>query len=125
MSKRGRLVCLAGYLALIICVVGGMFEVRRRTLETLGTPQAIAEWQAWREAAAEQSAQGPVRRRVPKSEVPPALVLMRGYFPALLCGSLFFSSVFYVLFVWGIRGAIATKPLGPKRANEKTDSVIG
>ena len=109
MSRRERSLWLAAYVAIMVGIIVGLFVVRSRTLASLSTPEARANWQAWREAAAKQSAEGPVRRRVAKSTEPPALILMRDHFPVMLAGSLFFGSVLFTLIGWAARGAFGAK----------------
>ena len=105
MKWRGKLFWGIAYIALMVGVVWGMQVTRARTIASLSTPQAQADWQAWREAATKQSEEGPVRRRVPKSDVPPALLLMRDYYPTLLTAGVFFSSVLFILFAWAVQNA--------------------
>lgn len=105
MIAREKLLWLASYVAVIGAIVAGMFAIRNRALASLDNPAARAEWQAWRNEAAKQAATGPVRRRVPKTAEPPALTLMRDFFPVMLGGSLFFGSVLFVLIAWAARGA--------------------
>ena len=109
MSKRERSLWLAAYVAIVIGIIVGLFVVRTRTLASLSTPEARSDWQAWREAAAKQSAEGPVRRRVSKSTEPPALILMRDHFPVMLAGSLFFGTALFSLIGWAGRGAFGRK----------------
>jgi hypothetical protein len=67
---------------------------REVTLTTYGTAAASDEWESWRtQAALQNEAAGPVKRHVPNSAEPPALILMRDYFPtmvvtSLVCGTL-------------------------------------
>src|SRR5437870_12127473 len=87
---------LVGYVALVGLVVIAMIRTRHSTLAQLSSPRSISEWQAWRNDERDnQSKQGPVERRVPKSDEPPALVLMRDYFRVLMVGALLFSSLLY------------------------------
>jgi hypothetical protein len=88
-------------------VAGGMFSLRRAALATYGTPQAQAEWEAWRRAAGEMAqAPGPVRRRPPASAEPPALVLMRDHFGVCLAGALLLASVLFGTLLWLAHGAL-------------------
>jgi hypothetical protein len=110
MKWRGKILWGIAYVALIVGVVWGMQVTRAKTIASLSTPQAQADWQAWREAAAKQSEAGPVRRRVPKGDVPPALTLMRDYYPTLLTAGVFFSSVLFILFAWAVQNAFRKAP---------------
>ena len=105
---RFAVVWLATYVLLIGTVVGGMLFARQQALAIYGTADAQAEWDAWRDKAkqlAEES--GPVKRRVPKSAAPPALVLMRDHFGVCLGLALVLSSVLFAMFVFFVRGAAA------------------
>ena len=109
MSNRERFLWLAAYVAIMVGIIVSLFVVRSRALTSLSTPEARADWQAWRDAAAKQSAEGPVRRRVSKSTEPPALILMRDHFPVMLTGSLFFGTALFSLIGWAGRGAFGRK----------------
>jgi hypothetical protein len=95
------------YLVMLVGIVVSMFQLREVTLETMGTPEARAEWEAWRQAAPNQRKDQPVERRPPKSDEPPALVLMRDHFPVMLGGAVVFSSLLYGALAFALRGAIA------------------
>src|SRR5215213_5780479 len=85
---------IAGYFILLCVVVGTMFRLRQSAVADLSSPKSISNWQEWREDVREQQAnRGPVERRVPKSNEPPALVLMRDFFAVLLVGAILFSSL--------------------------------
>jgi hypothetical protein len=98
---------VVGYVALAGLVIGGMFWIRQIVLTQFSTPQSIADWQAWREDVRQQQANpGPVERRIPKSEEPPVLVLMRDYFLVSLLGAAFFTSILYWIVAWFLTGAL-------------------
>jgi len=106
---------LVAYAALMLAVVGSLFWVRHTVLTQYSTPEAIADWQAWRgDVTNQQTNPGPVKRDIPKSEVPPALVLMRDYFVVSLFGATFFTSLLYWIMAWLVTGAIGN---GPQRAS--------
>jgi hypothetical protein len=79
-------------------------------LEVYGTPEAQAEWDAWRDDA-KKMAEEPsvVKRRAPKSIQPPALVLMRDYFAICLTIAAVLSSVLFGTFMVLVRGAISSR----------------
>ena len=81
-----------------------LFAVKESILAKLSTPTAQAEWDQWR---AETAKPGPVARRVPKSDEPPALVLLRDYFGICLSAAIFFCSLLYAVLMLLIRGAFA------------------
>jgi hypothetical protein len=98
------------YLTMLAAVAGLMVRMRSSAVAAYGTPEAQAEWDAWREDAkrlAEES--GPVKRRVPKSAAPPGLVLMRDYFGVCLALMLVLSTVLFGTLMLLVRGAMATK----------------
>lgn len=99
-------------------VAGGMFQLRRAALAIYGTPQAQAEWEAWRQAAREMAGpSGPVRRRPPASPQPPALVLMRDHFGVCLAGALLLASVLFGTLLYLAQGALRTgPPRGPAKS---------
>jgi hypothetical protein len=98
---------LIGYLAIVTAVAGSLIWLRRGVLAEFSTPESIADWQAWREDVRQQQATpGPVQRRIPKSEEPPALVLMRDYFGVSITGALFFTSILYWIIAWFVTGAL-------------------
>jgi len=97
--------CVIGYAALLAAVVTIMFIVRERILTQFATPEAIAQWQAWREdVRRQQTEHHPVERRVPKSQEPPALLLMRDHFAVSLLGAVLFSSALYGTLAWFAAG---------------------
>ncbi len=98
---------MVGYIALLAAVVGSMFWERHAVLMEFGTPEALANWQSWRgDVQQNQSEPGPVQRQVPKSDEPPALVLMRDYFAVSMFGATFFTSILYWIMAWFITGAL-------------------
>ena len=105
--SRCLLGCLIAYTALMAVVAGSMFWVRHKVLKEFSTQQATADWQMWRgDVSNQQTNPGPVKRDVPKSEVPPALVLMRDYFVVSLVGATFFTSLLYWIMAWLVTGAL-------------------
>jgi len=103
---------LFGYIATIAFVVAGVNYMRSIAFAVYGTPQAQTEWDTWREDVKELERQPyPVKRRVPKSTEPPALVLMRDYFGVCLTIALVLSTVLFGTFMVLVRGAM--KNVGP------------
>ena len=65
------------------------------------------EWDAWRTDAQKMAEESTtVKRRPPKSAEPPALVLMRDYFPACLALAVLLSSVLFGTIMLLARGAL-------------------
>jgi hypothetical protein len=95
------------YVLLIVSVVATMFWARGSAIRQLSSPQSLAAWQAWREDVRRQQTQaGPVERRVPKSDEPPALVLWRDYFGVLVAGAVLFTSALYWVIAWFVTGML-------------------
>ncbi len=104
--KRGFLVAGACWLLVMALVVWLLIHVRHRVIASLVTPAAQADWQDWRQAetAREANPQAPVRRRAPKSAEPPALVLLRDSFPAVV-GAMLVVTTLCFAFGWiSLRG---------------------
>jgi hypothetical protein len=98
----------AGYVLLVGVVVGTMFWVRQSAVPELSSQKSISEWREWKEANVreQQSHRGPVERRVPKSDEPPELVLMRDFFGVLILGAILFSSLLYWIMAWFVTGIL-------------------
>lgn len=107
LSRRGLIVGLTLYLVLVGVVAFSMLRVRQVTLATMGTPEARAEWNAWRESEPNQRTDLPVSRRPPKSPEPPALVLMRDHFAVLISAAIVFSSLLFAALAIAARGVLA------------------
>src|SRR5262245_29150459 len=98
---------LAAYLLVAASVIGAMFYVRQSAFATYSSPESIADWRAWKsDVEHQQTNPGPVQRRVPDSNEPPALVLMRDFFAVSLVGAVFFTSLLYWILAWLITGAL-------------------
>jgi hypothetical protein len=98
---------IVGYVVLAGAVVGTMFWLRQSAVADLSSPKSISDWHQWREDVREQQTnRGPVERRVPKSDEPPALVLIRDNFGVLLVGALLFSSLLYWIMAWFVTGIL-------------------
>ncbi len=105
--RRAHLLWLAAYLATMTAVVLVILEIRRSTLRDMDTPEARAQWQAWREAEPNRDASGPVRRRPPSSAEPPALVLMRDYFAVVMSAAMIFGSLLFAAIMMAARGVFS------------------
>jgi hypothetical protein len=94
------------YLIAMAAVVYGLRAARAAALRDYGSASAASEWQEWRREATKQSeGEGPVKRRSPKSEKPPALMLMTEHFNTCLALSLLLTSVLYGTLVAMVHGA--------------------
>ena len=99
---------LLAYVAILAIVIGGVFYGRAQAKMIYGSQAAQSEWESWREDTKKMAeGAGPVKRRVPKSAEPPALVLMRDHFAICLAGSVLLTSVLFGTFMVFIRGAFS------------------
>ncbi len=103
---------LAAYLIAMTGIVLLVLQVRRTTLRDMGTPEAKAEWQAWRESEPNQSDTGPVKRRPPTTAEPPALILMRDHFPVVMTAAVLFSSLLFAALGIAARGVFSSSDRG-------------
>jgi hypothetical protein len=101
---------LAAYVVVLALVVGGVSYMRLVAMAVYGTAEAQTEWDVWRSDAKKLAEQPyPVKRRVPKSVEPPALVLMRDYFGVCLAVAVVLSSVLFGTFMMLVRGAMGNR----------------
>ncbi len=99
--------CLVGYGLAMAAIVWSLLTARDWALAELATPRSLEQWEQWREdVRVQQTEPGPVRRRVPKSTEPPALVLMRDYFGVSLIGAILFTTVLYWVIAWFVVGML-------------------
>jgi hypothetical protein len=118
MRRRAvNLAWLAAYLLTVAVVVVLVLRAREATFRELGTPEALAQWQAWRESAPNRTDAGGVRRQPPKSPEPPALVLMRDHFAVVMSGAVVFSSLLFATIMIAARGAFRPQMVSPERAH--------
>lgn len=108
-------VVLVGYLTLIVAGVVTLKTIQQWSLTEMSTAESRSQWENWREETVRQSTgDGPVQRRVAKSEEPPMLVLLRDYF-SLIAGLLVvIGTLLYGLLVMMVKGAFLTPsvPIG-------------
>ena len=116
-SRAVNLAWLAAYLVAVAVVVMLVLRARDATFRELSTPEAVAEWQAWRESAPNRTDAGGVRRRQPKSTEPPALVLMRDHFAVVMSSAVLFSSLLFATIMIAARGAFRSQLVSPERAH--------
>jgi hypothetical protein len=110
--NREHALWLAAYAVAMAALAGGLVHLRGQVLNTLDTPKARREWQAWREEMAREAEQGgPVQRRVPKSDVPPAVILFRDYFAACLATTLLIGTVVFAMIALGVRALFPRPPV--------------
>ena len=87
-------------------VASGSFVARSWAISVYGSPEAQTEWEAWRAGAEKLSTTGPVKRRVPKSDKPPALILATTYFGICLTIVLLLSTVLFATAVYFVQGVL-------------------
>lgn len=104
---------LAAYVIVMSLVAAGVFYGRHQAFQTYGSESAHSAWTTWRDDVAAEKTPGSVKRRVPKSAEPPALVLMRDHFATCLIASLLLTSVLFATFMIFIRGALSSTPPSP------------
>lgn len=108
---------IIGYTLILMAVSVTMFKMRSWAIHQLATPQAVADWQTWRDDVQQlQHPPGPVQRRVPKSGEPPALVMLRDHFFVSIAGAVLFSSMLYWVFALFVIGALKGEPSSPPQA---------
>ena len=116
-SQAVNLAWLAAYLLAVAVVVALVLLARDATFRELSTPEALAEWQAWRESAPNRTDAGGVRRQPPKSSEPPALVLMRDHFAVVMSSAVFFSSLLFATIMIAARGAFRSPMVSRARSH--------
>ena len=110
MKLRPYIGWIVGYLVLIALIVWGFQQAYNWGTGAFSSTTEKKNWQEWRKTVVKQNKeQGPVERRVPKSEEPPLLVLMRDHYSTCLVGALIFASAIYVSLVFMIRGVASGK----------------
>jgi hypothetical protein len=136
--SRAKIACLLAYAVMVSVVVWLMFYARNNVLTTFSTPEARQQWEEWRDKAWEQANEkereklGPrpektsdqplgkkpkeketVERKIPRSQEPPALVLMRDHFASCLVMVLLICSTIFGAFIFFLQGALAPAPKIP------------
>jgi hypothetical protein len=106
-SSRAVKLSVAAYLITLSAIVALVLQVRHTTLRDMDTPEARAQWQAWREAEPNQANDGPVRRRPPESVEPPELLLMRDHFAVVMSAAVLFGSLLFAAILMAVRGVLA------------------
>jgi hypothetical protein len=110
MSVRAIIIWLLAYIAVMTAIVAALVVTRKRVLATLDTPEARRQWQAWKEKTAdEQSTAGPVRRRPVQNDEPPALILLRDRFAAIVATTVMICSFLFAFLAFVARGAFRSR----------------
>lgn len=108
--SKAKLIWLGLYICALVVLALALSQARRQAMVQLETDEAQADWQDWRtEASRQAEGEGPVARRIPRSEQHPELVMLRDHFAvsfiglALLTTALFITAAFMVGGVLGGR----------------------
>lgn len=85
----------------------GLWMVRDRWIEEWSRPEAREQWDEFRGAMRRQTGRdGPVQRKVPRSEEPPQLVWLRDYFPLACAAWVVFGGVLWMVTAIFVLGTI-------------------
>ena len=95
----------AGYGVLLVAIVSGLVSVRHRVLAPDRRAAAQAAWETWRRDIEAARKAGKTRRRLPPSDEPPAVVLLRDYFLTCTVIALVLASAVYGSFAFFVAGA--------------------
>ncbi len=107
-TRQWTILALLLYAVMAVTIVLGLARARAWSHRELATVKGQADWETFRTDMAQQAEQpGPVKRRVPKSTQPPALVLLRDHFAMCVTISLVLSSVLFVFTILFIRGSLS------------------
>lgn len=114
-----------GYVAVMAALSAGLWQARRWAMRELGSPQAVADWQAWKRHVADVQPRSDVavKWRVPKSDEPPLLILLRDSFPGVVAGCLTIASFLYAFFAIVVRGLLAPQP--PRQGEKRLGANLG
>jgi hypothetical protein len=97
-QRRGLLLLTGAWLVFISLPPLGLAMVRERLLAWQSSPTAQQEWDRFRSAMREESTgEGPVKRKVPKSQEPPLKVWLRDYFTLAIAAWILFGSVVFLV----------------------------
>ena len=88
-------------MVLMSSLVGSLFYLRARTASF----QSQREWDAWRGSELHSPEHdGPVQRKVPKSQRPPLTALLADHFATCVAGAIVFGTALFVTFGFMIQG---------------------
>lgn len=104
-------------------IVASLMVMRRRVVDRLSQPEAIAQWRAWRAETERQSElPGPVQRRAVVSDEPPALVLLRDRFGVIVATSVLIGTFLFAFLAFLGRGMIQDRA---RRTAANRDGICG
>lgn len=104
--SRSSILLGVAWLVTMLVLVAALVVARQAVISSLSTPAAQAQWQRWKqeETARQADPQTSVKRRVPNSPEPPALVLMRDSFPAIVAALTVVATLCFAFGVLSLRG---------------------
>ena len=98
---------LAAYLIVMAALAAGLVITRRQVVAQLSSPKARADWQAWKAETQRQAERpGLPARRPARGDEPPALVLLRDHFGAIMAMSLTLGTFMFGFLAMIVRGAV-------------------
>lgn len=103
--RRAWLLIGIGYALWLALMVGLLLKARDWAVAQTQAPDAKAAWDAWKQEVERQNAEGAVKRKMPQSEQPPAVVLLMERFPGVMASCLVVGSFVYAFaafLVWGV-----------------------
>jgi hypothetical protein len=121
-SRRQFVILVLGvfYVLVVLVLVGLLWWGRQWTIGALDNAQAKSQWQTYRQAiTAQVEAGAPVQRQTPRSDEPPALVLLRDHFGSCLALSLVLVTAVYFAFAFFLVGV--TRPDGTAQMSNHSD----
>ena len=103
-----HLIWLGLYAAMIVAILIGFRRGRAFAASRYSSTAAQSNWEEWRDDVQEfvDKKQGPTERRVPKSNRPPAIVLMEDYYASCLVFSIVLSTALFVTVMFVANGAM-------------------
>jgi len=106
-SVAVNLAWLAAYLAIVGSLVAWLVSSRPRLIAHFSRASSQQSWENFREEARRQEqGEGPVKRRVPKSEQPNMAVLLEDHFEICIAAAIIFPSLLFFATMFFIRGAV-------------------
>ena len=98
---------LVGYLFTLSTMLYGLSKIREKQLSETNT-KLEDSWKEWRQAAAIQAkGEGPVKRKIPKSTLPPVQVLFTEYYKTITVAAVIFGSFLYGMLYFFTQGIVA------------------
>lgn len=102
-----NVITVAIYFGLITVIVVAFSRAANWAETNYQSEEAFEDWEEWRAEAKEQSqGKGPVKRRIPKSAAPPALILAKEHYYSFLTITIVLSTALYATFAFFVRGVL-------------------